>query len=404
MPARKPRNLSDFPKAPLPTFVEEAIRDNVAGLRVLQGSVRGLAAQDNYVAPNYGVLWARGEDPTDKEVAALEELLQLQLEQLTQDNTTGGKQPYITVGQATLSAASSHLCRQSLSCISSRSKYTCTLKGGAYKNRVTPLAVGPFTKKLKTKLEQAAMDRAQHLQCSLGNQVRAGDAGNQKEDRQWSAIYVMEIDVDVEQAKRTIDSVREAETLQNQLNKHIRHAEDYMARKRKRSTYTTPEAFLDSPVHEQLVRRLMKLTAEHGDLPPSLHKQALAFLNRWKEDKLAGELPTSAEGAELAERIAEYEAARVAEKASRFRGVTKMKGRKAKPWAAKIGVTVDGKPRVINIGTFAREEDAARSFDRVKIAKVGHAQAETNFPVADYREEWAQLEALGVDGAVAREA
>merc|ERR1712147_451823 len=85
---------------------------------------------------------------------------------------------------------------------------------------------------------------------------------------------------------------------------------------------------------------------------------------------------------------------------SRFRGVTKAHGGKgAKPWSAQIRVTEDGKQRQIHIGTFAREEDAARAYDRVKIAKLGHAEAETNFPVAEYQAEWAGLEALGVDGA-----
>jgi len=90
-------------------------------------------------------------------------------------------------------------------------------------------------------------------------------------------------------------------------------------------------------------------------------------------------------------------------KASRFRGVYKVKVKyaKAKPWAAKIQVTEDGKRRIIHIGNFAREEDAARAFDRVNIAKKGHANAKTNFPVAEYRAEWARLEALGVKGAVA---
>ena len=78
-----------------------------------------------------------------------------------------------------------------------------------------------------------------------------------------------------------------------------------------------------------------------------------------------------------------------------------MKGGKAKPWLAKIGVTEDGKHRTIHIAHFAREEDAARAFDRVSIAKLGHAKAKTNFPVVKYRAEWAQLEALGVDAAVA---
>ena len=80
-----------------------------------------------------------------------------------------------------------------------------------------------------------------------------------------------------------------------------------------------------------------------------------------------------------------------------------MKGRMAKPWVAQTGVTEDGKPRRIHIGRFAREEDAARAYDRVNIANVGHAEAKTNFPIAEYRAEWAELEELGVEGAVARE-
>ena len=92
------------------------------------------------------------------------------------------------------------------------------------------------------------------------------------------------------------------------------------------------------------------------------------------------------------------------DKASRFRGVSNAHGGKgAKPWAAKIGVTEDGKYRQIHIGYFSREEDAARARDRVTIAKLGHAKAKTNFPAAEYRAEWAELEALGVDGAAARE-
>ena len=89
--------------------------------------------------------------------------------------------------------------------------------------------------------------------------------------------------------------------------------------------------------------------------------------------------------------------------ASRFRGVSKDKRRKAKPWAAQMKVTEDGKGRQIKIGSFAREEDAARAFDRVNIAKLGHAKAKTNFPVVKYQAEWARLEALGVEGAAARE-
>ena len=105
----------------------------------------------------------------------------------------------------------------------------------------------------------------------------------------------------------------------------------------------------------------------------------------------------------LMRELAAAERPDVMDKASRFRGVSKQKGGKAKPWQAKIGVTEDGKHRNITIAYFSREEDAARTFDRVNIAKLGHAEAKTNFPVAEYQEEWAQLEALGVEGAVARE-
>ena len=83
--------------------------------------------------------------------------------------------------------------------------------------------------------------------------------------------------------------------------------------------------------------------------------------------------------------------------ASRFRGVGKDKRAKAKAWHAQIGITKDGKKRSIHIAHFAREEDAARAFDRVSIAHHGHAEAKTNFPAADCRAEWAELEALGVD-------
>ena len=88
--------------------------------------------------------------------------------------------------------------------------------------------------------------------------------------------------------------------------------------------------------------------------------------------------------------------------ASRFRGVSKDKKAKTKPWKAQIGVTEDGKQRTITIGYFSREEDAVRAFDRVNIARLGHAKVKTN-PVVKYRAEWAELRALGVDVAVARE-
>ena len=70
---------------------------------------------------------------------------------------------------------------------------------------------------------------------------------------------------------------------------------------------------------------------------------------------------------------------------------------------AYIYIAEDGNRRQISICTFALEEDAARAWDRVSIAKLGHAEAKTNFPASEYRAEWAELEALGVDGAVARE-
>ena len=99
----------------------------------------------------------------------------------------------------------------------------------------------------------------------------------------------------------------------------------------------------------------------------------------------------------------EHAAAERPEKASRFWGVTKDKKAKAKPWKVRIWVTKDGKKKTINIALFAREDDAARAFDRVNIAKLGHAQAKTNFPAAEYRAEWAELEALRAEGAAARE-
>ena len=92
--------------------------------------------------------------------------------------------------------------------------------------------------------------------------------------------------------------------------------------------------------------------------------------------------------------------------ASRFRGVSKANGGKgAKPWLAAISVKEAeyGKYKKFHIGTFAREEDAARAYDRVSIAKLGHPKAKTNFPVAEYRDAWGQLEALGVDAAAACE-
>ena len=67
------------------------------------------------------------------------------------------------------------------------------------------------------------------------------------------------------------------------------------------------------------------------------------------------------------------------------------------------GTSEEGKGRQIHISYFAQEEEAARAFDRVNIAKLGHAKAETNFPLADYRADWARLEALGLEGAVAQE-
>ena len=91
-------------------------------------------------------------------------------------------------------------------------------------------------------------------------------------------------------------------------------------------------------------------------------------------------------------------------KTSRYRGVRKSSGgRGAKAWRAFIQVNEDGKRRTISISTFAREEDAARAWDRARIAKLGHAKAKTNFPVAEYRAEWAELEALGVNGVAACE-
>ena len=89
--------------------------------------------------------------------------------------------------------------------------------------------------------------------------------------------------------------------------------------------------------------------------------------------------------------------------ATRCQGGNKREGANCKPCVADIKVAENGKPRKISVASFAREEDAARAWDRVNIAKLGHAKAKTNFPVAEYRAEWAELEARGVDGAVACE-
>ena len=40
------------------------------------------------------------------------------------------------------------------------------------------------------------------------------------------------------------------------------------------------------------------------------------------------------------------------------------------------------------------------AYDRVNIAKLGHAEANTNFPAAEYRDEWELLEAVGAAKAV----
>ena len=48
---------------------------------------------------------------------------------------------------------------------------------------------------------------------------------------------------------------------------------------------------------------------------------------------------------------------------------------KSKPWKAQLHFTEDGKRRGIHIAIFAREQDAARAFDRVSIAKLRHAEA-----------------------------
>ena len=86
------------------------------------------------------------------------------------------------------------------------------------------------------------------------------------------------------------------------------------------------------------------------------------------------------------------------------KGVSRDKRRQAKPGGAYIHVTKDGKKnRKIGIAHFAKEEDAARAYDRVSIAKHGHGKAPTNFPITDYRDEWTELETQGVDEVVACE-
>ena len=53
---------------------------------------------------------------------------------------------------------------------------------------------------------------------------------------------------------------------------------------------------------------------------------------------------------------------------SKFRGVSKEKRAKAKPWKAEICIAKDGTRRLIYLGTFAREEDAALAYDCVSSA------------------------------------
>ena len=93
---------------------------------------------------------------------------------------------------------------------------------------------------------------------------------------------------------------------------------------------------------------------------------------------------------------------RAGNRRSRFLGVG-VDDRKEKRWAAQVYHSQGGKKRKQHIAMFAREEDAARAYDRVSIAFLGHAKAQTNFPVEEYRAEWAELEALGLGGAVALE-
>jgi len=59
------------------------------------------------------------------------------------------------------------------------------------------------------------------------------------------------------------------------------------------------------------------------------------------------------------------------DKAARFRGGSRFEGRKTEPWKAGIDVTADSEGGHFNVGCFAREEDAARAWDRVNIAKLG---------------------------------
>ena len=93
---------------------------------------------------------------------------------------------------------------------------------------------------------------------------------------------------------------------------------------------------------------------------------------KWAELEALG-----VDGAVAVEREhAAEERAEAMTKASRFRGVSKDKSKKVKPWQAQITVTEDGKQTKIHIAIFAREEDAARAYDRVSIAKLGHAEAQ----------------------------
>lgn len=70
---------------------------------------------------------------------------------------------------------------------------------------------------------------------------------------------------------------------------------------------------------------------------------------------------------------------------------------------ASVPNAADAPPTSVRIACYAARELAARAYDRVQIAAVGRGAAlvRTNYPAADYFEEFAFLEGLGLDGALA---
>ena len=85
-------------------------------------------------------------------------------------------------------------------------------------------------------------------------------------------------------------------------------------------------------------------------------------------------------------------------KSSDYRGVSRVSRVSAqRPWEARHHALGQNQ----FLGAFVTEEEAARAVDRFAISFWGHERAQTNYDVEEYRAEWAALEALDVEGAIA---